>query len=270
MVGRVLIVTTSHDKLGDTGKPAGSWVEEVASPYYAWRKKGYEAVETHVRKAHSHKCASAGGKIPFDPASEEGDFKTPEAGTFMEDKEAQELVNNSKSVTEVTEGAAEHYDAIFLPGGHGIATRWDEDAMYVMLRFLQQLKAHLEDRPLFDGPTSKELKQLVEAFWNGGKIVSAVCHGPNGLVSATGPDGNPIVKGKRVTGFANTEEVAVAKDKAVPFLLEDKLKELGGIFSKADADWASHVVSDGNLITGQNPGSSKAVADAVIAAISSR
>lgn len=233
MVGRVLIVTTSHDKLGDTGKPAGSWVEEVASPYYAWREKGYEVTIASIK----------GGKIPFDPASEEGDFKTPEAGTFMEDKEAQELVNNSKSVTEVTEGAAEHYDAIFLPGGHGIA---------------------------FDGPTSKELKQLVEAFWNGGKIVSAVCHGPNGLVSATGPDGNPIVKGKRVTGFANTEEVAVAKDKAVPFLLEDKLKELGGIFSKADADWASHVVSDGNLITGQNPGSSKAVADAVIAAISSR
>lgn len=233
MVGRVLLVATSHDKLGDTGKPAGCWWEEVASPYYAWRAKGYEVTIASIK----------GGKIPFDPASAEGDFKTEEAATFMDDKEAQEAVNNSKSVAELLGSAAEHYDAIFLPGGHGIA---------------------------FDGPTSKELKQLVEAFWAGNKIVSAVCHGPNGLVSACGPDGNPIVKGRKVTGFANTEEVAVGKDKAVPFLLEDKLKELGGLFERSDADWASYVVSDGKLITGQNPGSSKALAEAVIAAISAK
>lgn len=230
MAGRVLIVATSHDKLGETGQPTGCWVEEVASPYYAWRSKGYQVTIASIK----------GGEIPFDPASKAGDFCTPEATNFLNDKEAQEKVNNSKPAADML-GSVEEFDAIFLPGGHGI---------------------------VYDGPKSKELKELLEKFWAAGKVVSAVCHGPAGLVTACAADGNSIVKGKQVTGFTNTEEIAVNKQDAVPFLLEDKLKELGGLYERSEGDWASFVVSDGQLITGQNPGSSKAVAEAVIEAVS--
>jgi putative intracellular protease/amidase len=180
-----------------------------------------------------------GGPIPFDPASTSGGFLTPEADTFQKDEGIQKLVQSTKSVDEVL-GDVQQYDAVFLPGGHGI---------------------------VFDGPDSAALKKLLDQLYASGKVVSAVCHGPAGLTSATTPAGEPIVKGKRVSGFTNTEEAAVAKDKLVPFLLEDKLKELGGLYERGD-DWAPFAVRDGALVTGQNPQSSRRVAELVIEALS--
>lgn len=157
----------------------------------------------------------------------------------MKSEDAQAAIKNTKSITDVLSSPDfDSYSAVFLPGGHGVC---------------------------FDLPHSSSLKELIEKFWLTGKIVSAVCHGPVGLVSAA-PNGEPLVKGKQVTGFTNTEEVAVGKDKDVPFLLEDNLKELGGEFLRGE-DWTPFAVRDGNLITGQNPQSSKKVAELVAEAI---
>lgn len=181
----------------------------------------------------------SGGEIPFDPASKSGDFLTPEADTFLKDNEAKQAVAQSKALSAVLSEGTDQYDAIFLPGGHGI---------------------------VFDGPGNPDLKRALEQFWASGKIVSAVCHGPAGLVSANDANGQSIIKGRRVTGFSNSEEQAVGKDKLVPFLLEDRLKELGGKY-ECGKDWDVYCVRDGQLITGQNPTSSKAVGEAVVKAL---
>lgn len=229
MAVRILIAATSADKLLD-GRPTGCWVEEVASPYLMWREKGFQVDISSV----------SGGVIPWDAdsATEGSDFFTPEARAFLQIEDAQKAIKNTPSVEQVLAGGIEQYDALFVPGGHGI---------------------------VFDG-TSNELKALVEAFWAAGKVVSAVCHGPAGLVTAVGPDGDSILKGKEVTGFSNAEEVAVGKDKAVPFSLEDRMKELGGSYS-CGPDWAPYALASGKLITGQNPSSSKRVAELVIEAL---
>lgn len=229
MAGRILIVATSANKLLD-GRATGCWVEEVASPFLMWREKGFQVDIASV----------SGGEIPWDAASaEEGsDFFTPEAQGFLSNSDVQQAIKSTPSVEQVLAGGVEVYDALFIPGGHGIC---------------------------FDG-TSSGVKQVVEAFWAAGKVVSAVCHGPAGLVTAVTPNGDSILKGQEVTGFSNAEEVAVGKDKAVPFLLEDRMKELGGSYS-CGPDWAPHAVASGKLITGQNPSSSKLVAELVIEAL---
>lgn len=201
----VLVVATSHTTLGDlAGKPAGCWLEEVASPYYAWRLKG----------VHVDIASVKGGEVLFDPASKEGDFLTTAASRFLEDKEAQDLVKATKSIKDITDDDLAKYDAIFIPGGHGIV--WDG--------------------------ADEHLKRAVERMWAAGKVVAAVCHGPAGLLAACDPAGQPIVRGRRITGFTNSEEKAVGKDTAVPYLLEDRLRELGGDFLSG-ADWGSFAVS---------------------------
>lgn len=221
--GKILIVATNGTKLLD-GRPTGCWVEEVATPYLTWREKGLTVDIASV----------SGGEIPWDAGSTSGDFFTPEAQAFWADEQVQQLIKNTPSVEQVMGGEVEHYDALFLPGGHGIC---------------------------FDG-TSPQLQLLVETFWAAGKVVSAVCHGPAGLVTAKAPSGDSILKGKQVAGFSNTEEVAVGKEKAVPFLLEDRIKELGADYVRGP-DWHPFAVADGKLVTGQNPGSSKKVAELV-------
>jgi putative intracellular protease/amidase len=215
---KILMVLTSHDRLGDTGRPTGFWLEEFAAPYYVFKDAGAEITVASPK----------GGQPPIDPKSDEPGNQTDAMARFKTDPVAQEVLANSRKLRDVR---ADDYDTVFYPGGHG--PMWD----------------------LADDPTSIA---LIEAVYNAGKPVAAVCHGPAVLHRAT-YQGEPIVKGKRVTGFANSEEEAVELTNVVPFLVEDELKRLGGRYEKA-ADWESFAIVDGRLITGQNPASSTAAA----------
>lgn len=220
---KVLIVLTSHDRLGDTGQPTGFWLEEFAAPYFVLRDAGAELTLASPK----------GGQPPLDPKSDEPDAQTEATRRFKEDAEAQRALANTVLLAEV---AAEDFDAVFFPGGHG---------------------------PLWDLVKDRHCIKLIEAFARAGKPVAAVCHAPAVLTEVRGPEGEPLIKGRKVTGFTNAEEAAVELTEVVPFLLEDRLKERGGDYSKGP-DWSSHVVVDGKLVTGQNPASSEAAAEALL------
>ncbi|WP_027925202.1 type 1 glutamine amidotransferase domain-containing protein [Pseudomonas sp. URMO17WK12:I12] len=221
---KILMVLTSHDQLGDTGKKTGFWLEEFAAPYFTFKDAG----------AQLTLASPKGGQPPLDPKSDEPDFQTEATHRFRKDSAAQAALASTAVLSTVR---PEDYDAVFYPGGHG---------------------------PLWDLAEDRYSIALIEAFIKAGKPVAAVCHAPGVLRHVKGTDGQPLVKGKRVTGFSNSEEEAVQLTKVVPFLVEDMLKEKGGIYSKGD-DWASYVVEDGLLITGQNPASSQAGAEALLA-----
>jgi len=232
MIGRrVLIVTTSHAEMGGTGHKTGVWLEELAVPYYALKDGGAEVTLASVR----------GGAIPFDPRSlpDQGpdQGEVPEAARrFLDDKDAMRAARKAPSVDQV---AGHPCDALFLPGGHG--TMWDL-------------------------PDSDALALLVGSYLDDHRVVAAVCHGPAGLVRARRGDGRPVVEGKRVSAFTNSEEDGVGLREVVPFLLEDRLRELGAHYEKGP-DWQPFAVRDGCLITGQNPQSSDLVAHHVLVAL---
>jgi putative intracellular protease/amidase len=217
---KVLFVLTSHDQLGDTDEKTGFWVEEFAAPYYNLLDKGVKITVASPK----------GGKAPIDPRSQAEASQTDATKRFSKDKAAQEIVNNTVKLQNVK---AENFDAVFYPGGHG---------------------------PLWDLAEDKTSIALIESFNKQEKPMAFVCHAPAALKNVKNENGEPLVKGKRVTGFTNTEEEAVQLTNVVPFLLENMLRENGGIYSKA-ANWNVHVVEDGNLITGQNPASSNKVAE---------
>jgi putative intracellular protease/amidase len=219
----ILIVLTSHDQLGDTGKKTGFWLEEFAAPYYTFVDAG----------AKITLASPKGGQPPLDPKSDEPDAQTDATRRFGEDTQAQQALASTVPLGEID---PYNFDAVFYPGGHG---------------------------PLWDLAESVDSQTLIAAFYAANKPVAAVCHAPGVLKHVKAPDGHPVVKGKKVTGFTNSEEEAVGLTEVVPFLVEDMLKEKGGEYSKA-ADWASYVVEDGHLITGQNPASSEAVAQALL------
>lgn len=227
---KILIILTSHAVIGDTGKPTGVWFEELTTPYYAFVDAGAQVGIASIE----------GGKVPIDPGSigTEGD-NPASVNRFLKDKAAMALIAASKPVAAVN---AADYDAVFLPGGHGT---------------------------MFDLPESRELALLLSDAWARGKVVSAVCHGPAGLVNMVDADGRPVVAGRRVAGFSNTEEDAAGLTKAVPFLLEDRLRALGGIYEKGP-DFTPFARRDGNLVTGQNPQSSEEVARLVLDALKGR
>ena len=220
---KVLMILTSHDQLGTTGKKTGFWLEEFAAPYYVFKDA---AVQVTL-------ASPKGGQPPIDPKSDEPDAQTAATERFRRDLTAQAALANTLPLAGLR---SEDYDAIFYPGGHG---------------------------PLWDLSEDRESIALIEAFYAAGKPVGAVCHAPGVLRHAKGPDGSPLVKGKRVTGFSNSEEAAVKLTDVVPFLLEDVLKKNGAAYSKA-SDWESYVVIDGKLLTGQNPASSEAAAKALL------
>jgi len=223
---KVLIVLTSHDQLGDTGKKTGFWLEEFASPYYHLKDAGVQVTL----------ASPSGGQPPLDPKSYEPDFQTDDTRRFDDDQVAQnELANTSK----LSEMKVEDFDAVFYPGGHG---------------------------PLWDLHNDNDSIALVEGFIAAGKPVATVCHAPAVLLKAKDQNGDPLVKGKEVTGFSNSEEAAVELTDVVPYLVEDQLIAMGGVYLKAE-DWNSLAVVDGLIITGQNPGSSAAVAEALVKAI---
>ena len=212
---KILIVLTSHDTLGNTGRKTGFWLEELAAPYYVLKEPG----------AQLTLASPKGGQPPLDPKSNEPSFQTDETRRFEADTEAKSALANTVPLSSVK---VEDYDAVFYPGGHG---------------------------PLWDLAEDRDSISLIENTLNAGKPVALVCHAPGVLRHARKPDGSPLVEGKKVTGFTNSEEEAVGLTDVVPFLVEDELKAKGGIYSKG-ADWSSYVVRDGLLITGQNPGSS--------------
>ncbi|PQP01634.1 MULTISPECIES: type 1 glutamine amidotransferase domain-containing protein [Pseudomonas] len=221
---KILMVLTSHDQLGNTGKKTGFWLEEFAAPYYTFKDAG----------AQLTLASPKGGQPPLDPKSDEPDAQTAATDRFRKDSAAQSALASTVVLSTVK---AEDYDAVFYPGGHG---------------------------PLWDLAEDTDSIALIEAFSKAGKPVAAVCHAPGVLRHVKDAHGQPLVKGKRVTGFTNSEEAAVQLTDVVPFLVEDMLKASGGIYSKAD-DWASYVVVDGLLLTGQNPASSEATAKALLA-----
>ena len=224
---KVLIVLTSHDKLGDTGKKTGFWLEEFASPYYHLKDAGVQVTLASPR----------GGQPPLDPKSNEPDFQTDDTRRFDDDQAAQnELANTAK----LAEMKVEDFDAVFYPGGHG---------------------------PLWDLHNDNDSIALIEGFIAAGKPVATVCHAPAVLLKAKNQNGEPLVKGKNVTGFSNSEEAAVELTDVVPYLLEEQLVAMGGEYQKVE-DWHSLAVVDGLIITGQNPGSSAAVAEALVKALS--
>lgn len=220
---KILMVLTSHDQLGDTGKKTGFWLEEFTAPYYAFLDAG-AAVTVASPK---------GGQPPLDPKSDTPEGQTATTRRFKTDPAAQAVL---ASTIKLADARAQAYDAVFYPGGHG--PMWDlaEDATSIA---------------------------LIKAFYSAGKPVAAVCHAP-GVLHRVEIQGEPIVKGKRVTGFTDSEEEAVHLTKVVPFLVEDELKRLGGRFEKV-ADWQSFAITDGRLITGQNPASSTAAAQHLLA-----
>jgi putative intracellular protease/amidase len=220
---KILMVLTSHAKLGATGEKTGFWLEELAAPYYVFKDAGAGIVLASPK----------GGQPPLDPKSSDPAFQTDATRRFEADSEAKAALANTRKLSEVS---PKDFDAVFYPGGHG---------------------------PLWDLAEDQTSIRLIEGTIAAGKPVAAVCHAPAVLRHVKSSDGKPLVQGKSVTGFANTEEDAVGLTKVVPFLVEDMLKKNGGVFSKA-ADWHSHVVSDGLLITGQNPASSADAARALL------
>lgn len=220
---KILMVLTSHDRLGDTGKKTGFWLEELAAPYYVFKDAGAEITL----------ASPLGGQPPLDPKSDEPDAQTEATRRFRADKSAMQALASTRTLASVR---ADYFDAVFYPGGHG---------------------------PLWDLAESRDSVALIEATLAAGKPVAAVCHAPGVLRDVKTPDGAPLVRGKRVTGFSNSEEAAVGLTKVVPFLVEDMLKAAGGVYSKG-GDWQSHVVTDGLLVTGQNPASSAAGAQALL------
>ncbi|WP_374855737.1 type 1 glutamine amidotransferase domain-containing protein [Acinetobacter indicus] len=220
---KILIVLTSHDRLGDTGKQTGFWLEELAAPYYAFVDAGAEVTLASPK----------GGQPPLDPKSNEPDAQTKATERFKADTAAMQDLAQTRKLSEVS---IADFDAVFYPGGHG---------------------------PLWDLAEDPDSISLIEQTLQANKPVALVCHAPGVLRHVKAQDGQPLVKGKTVTGFSNTEEDAVGLTNIVPFLVEDMLKEHGGQYSKAE-DWQVHVQQDGLLITGQNPASSEATAEALL------
>lgn len=220
---KILIVLTSHDKLGDTGKDTGFWLEEFAAPYYVLKDAGADIVLASPK----------GGQPPIDPSSDAQDAQTAATDRFKADEAAQAHLASTEILSSLT---ADGFDAIFYPGGHG---------------------------PLWDLANDADSIQLIETFSASDRPVGAVCHAPAIFKNTKGTDGKPLVNGKTVTGFTNSEEDAVQLTDVVPFLVEDMLKANGGKFERGD-DWASFVVTDGKLVTGQNPGSSEATAEKLL------
>ncbi|MCE3026189.1 type 1 glutamine amidotransferase domain-containing protein [Salinicola sp. DM10] len=226
MSPRILIVLTSHDRLGDTGEKTGFWLEELAAPYYAFKDAGAELTLASPK----------GGQPPLDPKSDAEESQTEATRRFQQDDAAKAQLARTQRLSEVS---ADDFDAVFYPGGHG---------------------------PLWDLVDDADSIRLIETFWAQHKPVAAVCHAPIVLIHAKDAEGQPLVKGREVTGFTNGEEAAVGLTEIVPQLVEEALIASGGRYSKAD-DFAPYTRQDGHLITGQNPPSSAPVAECLLDAL---
>lgn len=226
---KVLMVMTSHDQLGDTGRKTGIWLEEFAAPFYVLTDAGIDVVLASPK----------GGQPPIDPSSEVESALTEATQRFEKDSKTQALFASTLSLKSVS---AHEFDAVFYPGGHG---------------------------PLWDLVSDEDSHRLLESFIFQEKLIAAVCHAPIVLLNLGNPFGKSFLDGRQVTGFSNAEEALVGLTEIVPELLEDALISKGGIYSKADLDFAPHVVVDGHLITGQNPASSASAAERLVEMLAS-
>jgi putative intracellular protease/amidase len=227
MSDRILVIVTSHAHMGATGKPTGFWAEELATPYYVLTDAGAQLLL----------ASPAGGIAPLDPASVQPRGQNgPTVERMLSDLALKQQLQSTARVADL-DGAA--FDALFFPGGHG--TMWDL-------------------------PFAAGVTRAVERAYAHGRVIASVCHGAAGLLSARRPDGKPLVEGRRVNSFTNAEEAAVGLTQTVPFLLESKLRQLGGQFAGAD-NFQPFVARDGQLVTGQNPQSSEGVAREVLRAL---
>jgi len=219
---KIVMVLTSHDQLGNTGRKTGFWLEEFAAPYFVFRDAGVQITLASPK----------GGQPPLDPKSDLPENQTDAMTRFKKDSAAQQALSQTVKLADVK---AEDFDTVFYPGGHG---------------------------PMWDLAESPESIALLEAFYNSGKPIALVCHSP-GVLRYVTYKGEPLVKGKRVTGFTNGEEEEMKLTKVVPFLVEDELLKLGAIFEKK-ANWQPFSIVDGRLVTGQNPASSTSAAQALL------
>lgn len=220
---KILMVLTSHAELGNTGKKTGFWLEEFAAPYFVFKDAGADVVL----------ASPAGGQPPLDPKSDLPEFQTEMTARFKSDAAAQQALATTLKLSSVNQ---HDFDTVFYPGGHG---------------------------PLWDLAESADSIQLIESFDRAGKPIGFVCHAPGALRHVKAANGAPLIQGKKVTGFTNSEEAAVELTDVVPFLIEDEFIKLGAHYQKG-ADWAPFVVQDGHLVTGQNPASSEDVAKALL------
>ncbi len=223
---KILMVLTSHDQLGNTGRKTGFWLEELAAPYFVFREAGVDVTLASPK----------GGRPPLDPKSNEPGFQTADTRRFEQDAAATKALANTVKLSDVNHA---DFDSVFFPGGHG---------------------------PLWDLTNDRHALSIIEGMLAAKKPVALVCHAPGILKNAKAPNGDPIVKGKSVTGFTNSEEAAVHLVEVVPYLVEDALRAQGGGFLAAN-DWVVHVIQDGLLITGPNPGSSRQTARALLDAL---
>ena len=221
---KILIIATSHYKMGDTDEKTGVWLEELATPYYIFKEAGADVVLASPK----------GGAVPLDPKSQSIIVVTPPAKRFIKDVEAMSVLAHSVLLSEITAG---DFDGVYLPGGHG---------------------------PMWDITGNTTVSQLLEEFYRANKPIGSVCHGVVALLDLQNERGEPVIKGKQITAFSNSEEESARLTKIVPFLLETKLRSLGALYSKGP-DYVSHVLAEGNIITGQNAASSEGVAKKMIA-----
>jgi putative intracellular protease/amidase len=221
----ILMVMTSHDQLGNTGRKTGIWLEEFAAPYFVFKDAGVNLTLASPK----------GGQPPIDPKSDLPENQTPAMKRYKQDDAAKKAFSQTSKLVDMR---SEDFDTVFYPGGHG---------------------------PMWDIAEDPDSIALLESFYDSGKFIALVCHAP-GVLHRVQYQGQPLVKGKRVTGFTNSEEEEVQLTKVVPFLVEDELKRLGARFEKGP-NWQSFVVIDGRLITGQNPASSTAGAQALLKAV---
>jgi putative intracellular protease/amidase len=222
---KILMVLTSHDQLGNTGRKTGFWLEELAAPYFVFRDAGVDITLASPK----------GGQPPLDPKSHEPDFQTEHTRRFEKDPTATDALAHTAKLSEIDQA---DYHSVFFPGGHG---------------------------PLWDLTNDRHALSLIENMLAAGKPVALVCHAPGILTNVKAPNGEPVAKGRAVTGFTDSEEDAMHLVDVVPYLLEDVLKEQGARFS-ATANWGVHIVQDGLLITGQNPASSRQAARMLLGA----
>jgi putative intracellular protease/amidase len=225
---KILMVLTSHDQLGNTGRKTGFWLEEGAAPYFVFRDAGVQLTLASPK----------GGQPPIDPKSDLPENQTPAMTRFKKDEVAQKAFANTLRLADVKQS---DFDTVFYPGGHG---------------------------PMWDLAESPESIALLESFYNAGKPIALVCHSP-GVLRHVKYKGEPLVKGKHVTGFTNGEEEEVKLTKVVPFLVEDELLRLGAIFEKVQ-NWQPFSIVDGRLITGQNPASSTVTAQTLMKAMAAQ
>lgn len=212
---KALLVITSHGQLGDTGVKTGYWLEEVAAPYYVFKDEGFEVVL----------ASPDGGEPPLDPKSASDDYQTDITRRFQADKEAMAQLASTVRLDSVKQ---EDFETVFYPGGHG---------------------------PMWDMPDNKTSVALLEGFLAAGKMIGLTCHGQAAILNVKMPNGDLLVKDRRLTAWTDSEERAVQLENVVPFLLETELKKRGAKFERTE-DWGVYVTSDGPLVTGQNPASS--------------